>query len=84
MAITTLHPQLLQLAPLFDCIDDVLAWVKDRAGRYRWVNHAFLLNYAFNERRDTSGPASTRFSEKPTTSYRPRSLPTCSAWMTSM
>lgn len=52
----TLHPQLLQLAPLFDCIDDVLAWVKDRAGRYRWVNHAFLLNYAFNERRDTSDP----------------------------
>ena len=27
-------------------MEDVLAWVKDRAGRYCWVNRAFLLNYA--------------------------------------
>ncbi|QEH32601.1 HTH-type transcriptional activator RhaS [Aquisphaera giovannonii] len=37
---------LLQLAPLFDCVDDALAWVKDLEGRYRWVNRAFLTSYA--------------------------------------
>src|SRR5262249_4666539 len=34
------HPQMLQLAELLDFIEDVVAWVKDRAGRYRWVNRA--------------------------------------------
>jgi len=34
------------LAGLFDFLDDVLAWVKDRNGRYLWVNRAFLINYA--------------------------------------
>src|SRR6184192_3434729 len=34
------------LAGLFDFLDDVLAWVKDRDGRYLWVNRAFLINYA--------------------------------------
>jgi AraC-like DNA-binding protein len=38
--------RLLQLARLFDCIKDALVWVKDRDGRYCWVNRAFLLNYA--------------------------------------
>ncbi len=33
------------LAGLFDFLDDVLAWVKDRDGRYLWVNRAFLINY---------------------------------------
>lgn len=41
-------PDWLPLAALFDCVDDVLAWVKDRDGRYRWVNRAFLLNYTCN------------------------------------
>jgi AraC-like DNA-binding protein len=36
------------MAALFDCLEDVLAWVKDRDGRYRWVNRAFLLNYAMD------------------------------------
>ena len=36
----------LQLAALFDCIDDVLVWVKDRHGRYRWVNRCFLINHS--------------------------------------
>jgi AraC-like DNA-binding protein len=40
--------QLLQLAGLFDCLEDVLVWVKDRAGRYCWVNRAFLINYAMD------------------------------------
>lgn len=31
---------------LFDCLDDVLAWVKDRQGRYCWVNRAFSINYS--------------------------------------
>jgi AraC-like DNA-binding protein len=37
--------QLLRLAELFDHIEDVLVWVKDRDGRYCWVNRAFLINY---------------------------------------
>lgn len=36
----------LPLAELFDALDDAVVWVKDIAGRYRWVNRAFLLNYA--------------------------------------
>jgi AraC-like DNA-binding protein len=36
--------QLPQLAALFDHLDDVVAWTKDRRGRYAWVNRAFLLN----------------------------------------
>jgi AraC-like DNA-binding protein len=43
--------RLLQLATLFDCVKDVLVWVKDRDGRYRWVNRAFLLNYAVARQR---------------------------------
>jgi AraC-like DNA-binding protein len=39
------HQQLLQLAELFDCLEDVLAWIKDRDGRYCWVNRAFLTSY---------------------------------------
>jgi AraC-like DNA-binding protein len=38
--------RLLQFAALFDCVKDALVWVKDREGRYCWVNRAFLLNYA--------------------------------------
>src|SRR6266481_9140005 len=34
------------LVGLFDFLEDVLAWVKDRNGRYLWVNRAFLINYA--------------------------------------
>jgi AraC-like DNA-binding protein len=41
-------PQLAQLATLFDCVEDVLAWIKDCDGRYCWVNRAFLLNYAID------------------------------------
>ena len=43
-----------QLAELFDFLEDVLAWVKDRNGRYLWVNRAFLINYAL-EHRDRGG-----------------------------
>jgi AraC-like DNA-binding protein len=45
---------LVQLAALFDCLDDVLVWVKDRDGRYCWVNRAFLINYAMDRRQAAS------------------------------
>ena len=35
-------------AELFDFLPDVLAWVKDRQGRYLWVNRAFLIQYSLN------------------------------------
>jgi AraC-like DNA-binding protein len=50
--------QLLQLATLFDCVEDVLVWIKDRDGRYCWVNRAFLINYAMDRLRSET-PADT-------------------------
>jgi AraC-like DNA-binding protein len=44
------HPPLLALAELFDCVEDAVVWIKDRDGRYRWVNRAFLINYEMNGR----------------------------------
>jgi AraC-like DNA-binding protein len=38
--------RLLQFAELLDCLTESLAWVKDRDGRYCWVNRAFLISYA--------------------------------------
>ena len=35
-------------AELLDCLPDVLAWVKDRQGRYLWVNRAFLIQYSLD------------------------------------
>jgi AraC-like DNA-binding protein len=46
----------LTLAALFDCLDDVVAWAKDRDGGYAWVNRAFLLNYSLGGRRDGAAP----------------------------
>src|SRR6516165_700794 len=51
-----LHPQMLQLAALFDSVDDVVVWIKDRGGRYCWVNRAFLINSSLDERRDRTDP----------------------------
>jgi AraC-like DNA-binding protein len=53
-----LQQQMLQLAALFDCVDDVLVWVKDRAGLYCWVNRAFLINYSLDDRRGRPSPES--------------------------
>ena len=36
------------LAELLDFLEGVLAWVKDRQGRYLWVNRAFLIKYALD------------------------------------
>jgi AraC-like DNA-binding protein len=35
-------------AELLDFLPDVLAWTKDRQGRYVWVNRAFLARYALD------------------------------------
>lgn len=42
----TPNQQAFQLTELFDALEDVLVWVKDRDGRYCWVNSAFLLQHA--------------------------------------
>src|SRR6185503_2596981 len=36
------------LAELFDFLEGVLAWVKDRQGRYRWVNRTFLIKHSLD------------------------------------
>jgi AraC-like DNA-binding protein len=41
---------------LFDCLDDVQAWAKDRDGRYGWVNRAFLVSYSLDGRRGGAVP----------------------------
>jgi AraC-like DNA-binding protein len=46
------------LTELFDFLDDVLAWVKDREGRYLWVNRAFLINYSLEHPRERGGAES--------------------------
>jgi AraC-like DNA-binding protein len=43
----------LPLAELFDCVEDVLVWVKDREGHYCWVNRAFLINFTMDSRQDS-------------------------------
>jgi AraC-like DNA-binding protein len=35
-------------AALLDFLPDVRAWVKDRQGRYLWVNRAFLVQYSLD------------------------------------
>ncbi len=41
--------QSLQLTELFEPLEDVQFWIKDREGRYCRINRAFLLNYALSE-----------------------------------
>jgi AraC-like DNA-binding protein len=41
---------------LFDFLEDVVAWVKDRDGRYLWVNRAFRNNYAMEHAGENSDP----------------------------
>ena len=35
-------------AELLDFLPDVLAWVKDRQGRYLWVNRAFVIHFSLD------------------------------------
>ena len=46
---------ILQLARLFDFLEDVQVWVKDRTGRYCWANRAFLLNFEAGSSSGVSG-----------------------------
>src|SRR5713226_9451571 len=48
-------PQWLQFAELFDYVDDVRVWVKDRDGRFFWVNRAVFLKDATNAREGDPG-----------------------------
>jgi len=44
-------------AELLDFLPDVLAWVKDRQGRYLWVNRAFLVQYSLDHQSGQEGGA---------------------------
>jgi AraC-like DNA-binding protein/PAS domain-containing protein len=46
---------LLQFATLFDSVQNALVWVKDRNGRYCWVNRAFQISFAADRPRIGSG-----------------------------
>jgi len=41
-------PQGVHLIRLFDCIEAIQVWIKDRQGHYLWVNRAFLMHYSVN------------------------------------
>jgi len=40
---------------LFDYVENVPLWTKDRDGRYQWVNLPFLLNYGIERREEVLG-----------------------------
>jgi PAS domain-containing protein len=40
---------------LFESLDDVLFWIKDRDGRFCWVNTMMALYYGFKVREDLIG-----------------------------
>ena len=40
---------------LFDFMEGVQFWIKDRKGRYGWVNRGFLLNYSLEHREQVLG-----------------------------
>ncbi len=46
---------LLQLAELFDFVEDALVWIKDRSGRFVWVNRTVRLTQAADGK--DAGPA---------------------------
>ena len=48
------NPQLFRLFGLFDSLDDVMVWIKDRNGRYFWVNRTFMINYALENPQGSS------------------------------
>ncbi|MEX0688607.1 MAG: helix-turn-helix domain-containing protein [Pirellulales bacterium] len=50
-----LDPVAAGIAGLLDEIEGVQCWIKDREGRYRWVNRGFLLNYALERVEEVIG-----------------------------
>ncbi len=45
---TNLPNSAFPLAELFDFLEGVMAWMKDRQGRYLWVNRAFVVQYGLD------------------------------------
>ena len=43
MILLTQYPQVQQIAQLFNHLPDVMAWIKDRQGRFCWVNRTVLM-----------------------------------------
>lgn len=50
------------LVALFDCLEGVQFWVKDRAGRYRAMNRACLLDYSLASFAEADGKTDFDFS----------------------
>ena len=50
-----LEPLTAAVGSLFDFIEDLQFWIKDRQGRYGWVNRGFLLNYSLERREEVIG-----------------------------
>jgi PAS domain-containing protein len=50
-------PPASPFAALLDFLPDVLAWVKDRQGRYLWVNRAFVVQYSLDARAGGGPPS---------------------------
>jgi len=42
---------------LFDLLEDVVFWIKDRGGRYQWVNVTNFLNLGLSRREIAKAPA---------------------------
>ena len=75
---------LLQLAALFDCVEDVQVWVKDCRGPLSLGQSGFsdqLFDGSQLERGRRTVPRT--FSERPTTTSRRPSWPISFAWMMS-
>jgi AraC-like DNA-binding protein len=43
------------ICELFEFLEDLQYWIKDRDGRYLWVNRGFLMNYALERREQVIG-----------------------------
>jgi AraC-like DNA-binding protein len=47
---------------LLDFLPNIQVWIKDRQGKYRWVNRSFLLNYSIERVEDVVGKTDYDFS----------------------
>ena len=74
------HQPFLALAELFDWVEDALVWVKDRDGRYCWVNRAFVINYELDNRDARLAVVWSKSSARPTTTSHRPSWPISFAW----
>lgn len=50
-----LAPSTLAVAGLFNDMENIIFWIKDREGRYRVVNRNFLVHHGFHEEADVIG-----------------------------